>query len=220
MTSKVPGTASSMSEWKEGSASPRSCLRVALGHREGGGGDVGGAHLETRDGALDRDGDAARAGADVVDALQPGIAAHDAEDLFHQELGVGPGHEDPLIDVELQAVELLDVADVGNRDAFAALIDESAKARLRFGADGIRHGGEQLLLCRGKGVGEEHEGIQEGRFDFSEEECVVALREQGPNGHVVSVSADSCACRRSASMNSTISPFITASSLYRVRLMR
>ena len=103
----------------------------------------------------------------------------------------------------------------------AAAVDESEETLLGVRAHRVRERGKDLLLGGFQGKGEQEEGIEQRRVDLGKKQLVIPLPKQGAHGHAVSdVSADSCALIRSASTNSSISPFITASSLYRVRLMR
>ena len=184
-------------------------------------GQVRGAHLQARHSPLEGNADAPRARAGIVQPEKPRVGADHVQRFFHEGLGVRPGDQHAFVNVELQAPELLDPADVGHRGACRAAIHQGNEATFDLGANLVGQRRKDSLLRRLQGEGQQQQGVQERCIDLREKQLVIPLTQQGADGHVLSdVSADSCALTRRASTNSSISPFITASSLYRVRLMR
>ncbi len=126
----------------------------------------------------------------------------------------GRGTRHPLVDVELQPVELLGAPDVRDRFSPRPLVEKLPEAPLRLAVHLLGEGGEDLLLSEAHGKGQEHRRVQKGGVGFSVEEGPITARQELSYRHALSdVRNTSWALSFSASTSSPMSPFITASSL-------
>ncbi|MBA7475979.1 hypothetical protein ES707_11354 [subsurface metagenome] len=166
------------------------------------------------------DGHTSAPRAGVVDPLGLWVSFQSAQGFLYQNLGVRPGHQDPLIHVEFQAEEFFLFSDVGDGQTCAAQVDEASEAAKTLLVHRIRKRGEQSFFAGSQGFGEEHRGIEHGGVYFGIEEKSLAPIQGVSDGHTASfLRYSSRALSLRASTISSRSPIITSSRRYRVRLI-
>ena len=177
-----------------------------------------GVAIRDRDGELgarrlQRDGDAAGAGAHVVHPPHGRIGADGRQRRLDHALGVRTRDQHASVHAEGVAVELLGAADVGHGHRVAAEIERPPEARHAARADRIAHTREQALLAHAQRVGQQQRSLQGRRIGGRTGQCGDARAERGRDRHLsTSRSAASRECVRSASITSCSSPSSTASS--------
>ena len=200
-------------------------LDVALRDLEGGGARIDGADLGIHRAVLHGQCDGTAAGAEVDDTRCADRRQRSAQQLerpVDQRLGVGAWHQHIGIHFHGEAVELLDAADVGNRFARDAPVEEPLEPCGRAIADRRIGVGENRGSIGVEAVGQEQLGVQASRLGPGFAQPGDADVEQGtdrchlPAGPQPAEPVSTSAARRSAwsvwlsvSIRRSSSPFST-----------